>query len=133
MKVQSLSGKKYVLVIVDDFSRYTWTKNLRSKDETSGQIISFIKIIQVSLQLAVQSIHTDNGTKLKNNTLCSFYESYGITQTFSAARTPEQNGVVERRNRNLWKLCGPCLRKIVYPNFCGQKLLILYAILKTVL
>ena len=45
MRVQILSGKKYVIVIVDDFSRYTWVKFLRSKYETSEQIISFIKTI----------------------------------------------------------------------------------------
>ena len=101
MKVQSLSGKKYVLVIVDDFSIYTWVKFLRSKDETSGKIISFMKTIQVSLQLTVQPVRTYNGMEFENSTLRSFYESYGITQTSSATRTPEQNGVVERRNRTL--------------------------------
>ena len=75
MKVQSLSGKKYVLVIVDDFSRYNWVKILKSKDETSGQIISFTKTIQVSLQLTIHSVRTDKGTKFINNILRSFYES----------------------------------------------------------
>jgi len=101
MRVASLGGKKYVLVIVDDFSRYTWVKFLKTKDETPSEIISFIKTIQVRLQLPVQSVRTDNGTEFKNHTLSSFYDFWGITQPFSAARTPEQNGVVERRNRTL--------------------------------
>ena len=60
MRVQSLAGKKYVLVIVDDYSRYTWVHFLRTKEEASKVIISFIKNIQVRLQVDVQSVRTDN-------------------------------------------------------------------------
>ncbi|KAJ9545253.1 LOW QUALITY PROTEIN: hypothetical protein OSB04_024960 [Centaurea solstitialis] len=101
MRVQSINGRKYVLVIVDDFSRYTWVNFLRSKDGASDIIISFIRNVQVRLQLPVQVIRTDNGTEFKNRTLDSFFDSVGITHTFSAARTPQQNGVVERKNRTL--------------------------------
>ncbi|KAJ9562375.1 hypothetical protein OSB04_007535 [Centaurea solstitialis] len=101
MRVQSINGRKYVLVIVDDFSRYTWVNFLRSKDGASDIIISFIRYVQVRLQLPVQVIRTDNGTEFKNRTLDSFLDSVGITHTFSAARTPQQNGVVKRENRTL--------------------------------
>nr|GEW01611.1 hypothetical protein [Tanacetum cinerariifolium] len=72
-----------------------------SKDEASEVIISFIKKTQVNLQLQVQRVRTDNGTEFKNKTLAKFFDEAGITQQFSAARTPQQNGVVERRNRTL--------------------------------
>ncbi|KAJ9542272.1 hypothetical protein OSB04_028778 [Centaurea solstitialis] len=101
MRVQSINGRKYVLVIVDDFSRYTWVNFLRSKDGASDIIISFIRNVQVRLQLPVQVIRTDNDTEFKNRKLDSFLDSVGITHTFSAARTPQQNGVVERKNRTL--------------------------------
>ncbi|KAJ9535269.1 LOW QUALITY PROTEIN: hypothetical protein OSB04_un001633 [Centaurea solstitialis] len=101
MRVQSINGRKYVLVIVDDFSRYTWVNFLRSKDGASDIIISFIRSVQVRLQLPVQVIRTDNGTEIKNRKLDSFLDSVGITHTFSAARTPQQNGVVERKNHTL--------------------------------
>ncbi|KAJ9558311.1 hypothetical protein OSB04_012925 [Centaurea solstitialis] len=101
MRVQSINGRKYVLVIVDDFSRYTWVNFLRSKDGASDIIISFIRNVQVRLQLPVQVIRTDNGTEFKNRNLDSFLDSVGITHTFSAAKTPQQNGVVERKNRTL--------------------------------
>nr|GEY65567.1 hypothetical protein [Tanacetum cinerariifolium] len=71
MRVQSINGKRYVLVVVDDYSRYTWF------------------------------VRTDNGTKFKNKTLAKFFDEVGISQQFSAARTPQQNGVVERRNQTL--------------------------------
>ena len=92
MRVSSLGGKKYVLVIVNDFSRFTWVKFLKSKDEASGQIMSFIKSTQVSLQLVVQCVRTDNGMEFKNHNLSSFYDPYGISQTFSAAELQNKMG-----------------------------------------
>ncbi|GKG09724.1 retrovirus-related pol polyprotein from transposon TNT 1-94, partial [Tanacetum coccineum] len=81
MRVASVNGKKYILfVIVDDYSRFTWVKCLRSKDEASAFIINFLKMIQ---------------------TLCEYYEKVGISHETSVARSPQQNGVVERRNRML--------------------------------
>nr|GEY09920.1 hypothetical protein [Tanacetum cinerariifolium] len=78
MHIESINGKRYVLVVVDDYSWYTWVFFLHSKDEASEMIISFIKKTQVNFQLQV-----------------------GITQQFSAVRLPQQNGVLERRNRTL--------------------------------
>ncbi|KAJ9541062.1 hypothetical protein OSB04_027568 [Centaurea solstitialis] len=117
MKYQSLAGRKYILVIVDDFSRYTWTKFLKTKDETSSLIINFIKAVQVQLKLPVQTVRSDNGTEFKNTVLKSFYNSFGITQTFSAARTPEQNGVVERRNRTLVEAARSMLAESQLPQY----------------
>ncbi|GJZ58286.1 retrovirus-related pol polyprotein from transposon TNT 1-94 [Tanacetum coccineum] len=74
-RVESINGKRYVLVVVDDYSRYTWVFFLHSKDEAS-----------------------------ENKTLAKFFDEVGISQQFSATRTPQQNGVVERRNRTLVKV-----------------------------
>nr|GFB49757.1 hypothetical protein [Tanacetum cinerariifolium] len=60
MRVQSINGKRYVLVVIDDYSWYTWVFFLHSKDEASEVIISFIKKTQVNLQLQVQRVRTDN-------------------------------------------------------------------------
>ncbi|GJT34315.1 retrovirus-related pol polyprotein from transposon TNT 1-94 [Tanacetum coccineum] len=76
MRVASVNGKKYILVIVDDYSRFTWVKFLRSKDEAPDFIIKFLKMIQVPLKVTVQRIKTDNGNEF-------------------------ENGVIERRNRTL--------------------------------
>nr|GFA98716.1 retrovirus-related Pol polyprotein from transposon TNT 1-94 [Tanacetum cinerariifolium] len=99
MRVESINGKRYVFVVVDDYSQYTWVFFLHSKYKASDVIISFIKKTQVNLQLYVQRVRTDNGTEFKNKTLAKFFDEVGITQQFSAARTPQQNGVVERRNQ----------------------------------
>ncbi|GJV38938.1 retrovirus-related pol polyprotein from transposon TNT 1-94 [Tanacetum coccineum] len=101
MRVASINGKKYILVIVDDFSRYTWVYFLRSKDETPEIIKKFIAQAQLNYKAKVCKIRTDNGTEFKNTSLKAHYEKLGIMQQFSIARTPQQNGVVERCNRTL--------------------------------
>ncbi|GKF67077.1 retrovirus-related pol polyprotein from transposon TNT 1-94, partial [Tanacetum coccineum] len=60
--VLCVNGKKYILVIVDDCSRFTWVKFLRSKDEVPDFIIKFLKMIQVRLKVPVWRIRIDNGT-----------------------------------------------------------------------
>ncbi|GKB49368.1 retrovirus-related pol polyprotein from transposon TNT 1-94 [Tanacetum coccineum] len=101
MRVASINGKKYILVIVDDYSRYTWVYFLHSKDETPEIIKKFIAQAQLNYKAKVCKIRTDNGTEFKNANLKAHYEKLGIMQQFSTARTPQQNGVVKRRNRTL--------------------------------
>ncbi|GKB38542.1 retrovirus-related pol polyprotein from transposon TNT 1-94 [Tanacetum coccineum] len=69
MCVASVNGKKYILVIVDDYSRFTWVKCLRSKDEAPDFIIKFLKMIQVRLKVPIRQIRTDNGSEFVNQTL----------------------------------------------------------------
>nr|GEV42168.1 hypothetical protein [Tanacetum cinerariifolium] len=101
MRVASINGKKYVLVIVDDYSRYTWTYFLRSKDETPKVLIDFLRLVQRVLQAQVRVVRTDKGTKFLNQTLHAYFAAEGILHQTSVARTPEQNGIVERWNRTL--------------------------------
>ncbi|GKC77869.1 retrovirus-related pol polyprotein from transposon TNT 1-94, partial [Tanacetum coccineum] len=101
MRVASINEKKYILVIVDDYSRYTWILFLRSKDETPKVLKDFLTMIQRNLQALVISVRTDRGTKFLNKTLNAFFKEEGIEHQTSTPRTPEQNGVVKRRNRTL--------------------------------
>nr|GEV17816.1 retrovirus-related Pol polyprotein from transposon TNT 1-94 [Tanacetum cinerariifolium] len=101
MRVASINGKRYISVIVNDYSRFTWVRFLRSKDEAPEAIIKCIKNIQVHLNATVHNVRTDNGTEFVNQTLRKFYENVGILHQTSVARTPQQNGVVERQNRTL--------------------------------
>ncbi|GKE42051.1 retrovirus-related pol polyprotein from transposon TNT 1-94 [Tanacetum coccineum] len=77
MRAQIINGKKYILVIVDDYSRFTWVKFLRSKDETPKVVIKFLKQIQVGLNKTVRYICTDNGTEFVNKDLTAYYERVG--------------------------------------------------------
>nr|GEY61874.1 retrovirus-related Pol polyprotein from transposon TNT 1-94 [Tanacetum cinerariifolium] len=101
MRIASINGKRYVLVIVDDYSRYTWVHFLRSKDEAPEVIIKFLKRITVLLQSPVIIIRTDNGTEFKNQVLKEHFDTVGISHQMYYVRTSQQNGVVERRNRTL--------------------------------
>ncbi|GKF11085.1 retrovirus-related pol polyprotein from transposon TNT 1-94, partial [Tanacetum coccineum] len=98
MRVESINGKKYILVIVKDYSRFTWVKFLRSKDEAPDTIIKCIKNIQVRLNATVLNARTDNGTEFVNQTLRYFYENVGISHQTLVAHTPQQNIVVKIRN-----------------------------------
>ena len=97
----SISGKKYTLVIVDEYSRFTWVFFLKAKSEAAEEIINFIKKAEIKYKTPVRQLRSDNGTEFKNVTLNSFCDEKGISQCYSAARTPQQNGVAERRNRTL--------------------------------
>ncbi|GJU14068.1 retrovirus-related pol polyprotein from transposon TNT 1-94, partial [Tanacetum coccineum] len=88
MRIQSINRRKYILVIVDDYSRFTWMKFLRSKDEVSEFMIKFLKMIQVRLNETIRNIRTDNGTEFVNQTLRAYYEEVEISHQTSVARTP---------------------------------------------
>ncbi|GJW34197.1 retrovirus-related pol polyprotein from transposon TNT 1-94 [Tanacetum coccineum] len=86
----SVNGKKYILVIVDDYSRFTWVKCLRSKDEAPAFIINLWKMIQVQIKETVRRIRTDNETEFVNQTLREYYEKVGISHETSVACSPQQ-------------------------------------------
>nr|GEU94179.1 retrovirus-related Pol polyprotein from transposon TNT 1-94 [Tanacetum cinerariifolium] len=101
MRVTS-NEKRYILVIVENYSRSTWVRFLRLKVEALEVIIiKYIKNIQVRLNAIVCSVRTDNGTEFVNQTLRKFYENVVISHQTSVARTPQQNGIVDRRNQTL--------------------------------
>nr|GEX14098.1 retrovirus-related Pol polyprotein from transposon TNT 1-94 [Tanacetum cinerariifolium] len=94
MQVASINGKKYILVIVDEYSRYTWTLFLRFKDETPEVLKEFLTMIQRNLQALVITVRTNKGTEFLNKTLNAFFKEEGIKHQTSTARTPKQNGVL---------------------------------------
>ncbi|GKA07778.1 retrovirus-related pol polyprotein from transposon TNT 1-94 [Tanacetum coccineum] len=93
MRVESINGKKYILVIVYVYSRYTWVYFLRTKDEAPDMIINFINQVQRSLKAQIPKIQTNNGTEFKNEKLRLFYAKLGIVHHTSINRMPQQNGV----------------------------------------
>nr|GEZ78725.1 retrovirus-related Pol polyprotein from transposon TNT 1-94 [Tanacetum cinerariifolium] len=117
MRVASINRKKYIMVIVDDYSRYTWTLFLHSKDETPEVLKDFLTMIQRNLQAPVITVRTDRGTEFLNKTLNAFFKEEGIEHQNSTARTPEQNDVVERRNRTLVEAARTMLSALQLPLF----------------
>ncbi|GJV81731.1 putative ribonuclease H-like domain-containing protein [Tanacetum coccineum] len=99
--VKSLMKKMYCLVVTDDYSRFSWVFFLATKDETSEILKTFITVIENLIDLKVKVIRCDNMTEFKNKVMNQFCEMKGIKREFSVARTPQQNGVAERKNRTL--------------------------------
>ncbi|KAK1628143.1 hypothetical protein QYE76_002458 [Lolium multiflorum] len=117
----TLGGSKYGLVIVDDYSRYSWVFLLKSKDETHREFITFAKKAQRMYESEIKAIRTDNGTEFKNYTMQEFVDDEGIKHEFSAPYTPQQNGVVERKNRTIIEMARTMLSEFNSPhNFWGE-------------
>ncbi|GJU75853.1 putative ribonuclease H-like domain-containing protein [Tanacetum coccineum] len=88
-------------LVKDNLVRFSWVFFLASKDETSGILKNFITEIESLVDKKVKIIRCDNGTEFKNRVMNEFCEKKGIKREFSVARTSQQNGVAERRNRSL--------------------------------
>ncbi|GJR61703.1 putative ribonuclease H-like domain-containing protein [Tanacetum coccineum] len=99
--VKSLMKKMYCLVVIDNYSRFSWVLLLATKDETSEILKTFIIGIENIIDLKVKVIICDNGTGFKNKVMNQFCEMKGIKREFSVVRTPQQKGVAERKNKTL--------------------------------
>ncbi|GJS88385.1 retrovirus-related pol polyprotein from transposon TNT 1-94 [Tanacetum coccineum] len=98
---RSINHEKYTLVIVDEYSRYTWVYFLKKKSHAPETIMSFIKRVENQNDIKIKQLRTDNGTEFRNSILVNFCDEKGISQNFSSPYTPEQNGVAESKNRTL--------------------------------
>nr|GEU92449.1 reverse transcriptase domain-containing protein [Tanacetum cinerariifolium] len=122
MRVESINGKKYILVIVDDYSRFTWVKFLRLKDEAPEFIIKFLKMIQDRLNESARNICTDNGTEVFNQTLRSYYKDADLSyiHVFGALCYPtndsEDLGKLKAK-ADVGIFIGYALAKMAYRNY----------------
>ena len=96
-----MSGAHYFLSIVDDFSRTTWVYLMRNKTEVDHLLVSFIAMVHKQFDSHVKQIRSDNGTEFTAHKFQQFCQEKGIVQQFSCVSTPQQNGVVERKHRQL--------------------------------
>ena len=101
-RVRSAGGKWYVLVIVDDFSRYSWVFFMETKDEAFSHFRDLILRLKNEFpRHAMRAIRSDNGKEFKNALFSAFCAEHGLEHQFSSPYVPQQNGVVERKNRTL--------------------------------
>ncbi|GJR99139.1 putative ribonuclease H-like domain-containing protein [Tanacetum coccineum] len=101
VSTRSINKKTYCLVVTGDFSRFSWVLFLATKDETTEILKNFITVIENQIDHKVKTTRSDNGTEFKNRIMKVFCEMKGIRREFSVARTSQQNGVAERKNRTL--------------------------------
>lgn len=100
-RLATIDGYKYFLTIIDDFSNATWVYLLKSKDEVFNCFLTFANILLNQFDVQVKTVRSDNGTEFVNNKMKSFFESKGILHQTSCVHTPQQKGVVERKNRHI--------------------------------
>jgi transposase InsO family protein len=97
----NIGDNKYGLVIIDDYSRFTWVFMLHDKSETQKVLKKFLKRPQNKFDAKVKRIRSDNGTEFKNTQVEDFLDEEGINHEFLAPYTPQQNGVAEWKNCTL--------------------------------
>jgi len=108
----SIYGSKYGLVIVDDYSRWSWVKFLKSKDDSYDVFRKFCIQVQSEKDLKILKVRSDHGREFENEPFEIFCEKHGIIHEFSSPRPPQQNGVVERNNRSLQEMA----RTMIHEN-----------------
>jgi transposase InsO family protein len=107
---------KYYLVIVDDYSRFTWVLFLQEKSQTQETLKGFLRQAQNEFGLRIKKIRSDNGTEFKNSQIEGFLEEEGIKHEFSSPYTPQQNCVVEMKNRTLLDMARTMLDEYKTPD-----------------
>ena len=121
VNVLSISKKRYALVIVDEFTRFTWVYFLFRKDETPEIILEHVKLMENNSVHKVKILRSDNGTEFKNTQMNDFCKQKGISHQFSAPGTPQQNGVVERKNRTLIEAGRTMLEEANLPTYFWEE------------
>ena len=89
-RTESLGGKRYIMVVVDDFTRYTWVILLQSKSDAPEHVEALCIRLQNEKSLKIDRIQSDHGKEFENSYLESFCTRLGISQEFSAPITPQQ-------------------------------------------
>ncbi|WVZ57942.1 hypothetical protein U9M48_008270 [Paspalum notatum var. saurae] len=110
-RVASVSGKWYVLIVVDDFSRFSWVFFMEFKDEAFGFVRDLVLRLRNKSHKAMRAIRSDNGGEFKNSRFENFCRDLGLEHQFSSPYTPPQNGVVECKNRTLIEMARTMLNE----------------------
>ncbi|XP_073026767.1 uncharacterized protein [Primulina eburnea] len=104
MEAESLGGKKYSFVCVDDFSHFSWVNFIKEKSDMFDVFKNLITRITNLHSLKIRRIITDHGKEFENRSFSSFCDRKGISHEFSAPKTPQQNGIAERKNMTLQEM-----------------------------
>ncbi|KAK1434246.1 hypothetical protein QVD17_11166 [Tagetes erecta] len=114
-------GNQYFLLVVDDYSRYMWVFLMKTKDQVSSLLIDLIKKLENEKGKKVKSLRTDNGGEFVSHVLENYLRMKGISHQYTAPYTPQQNGVVERRNRSILGTTRSILKaKLLPQNLWGE-------------
>lgn len=100
-RLPSNGGNLYILVILDEYSRFVWLRLLKTKSGATSEIINYINMIKTQYSTTIKTIHSDGGGEFRNHQLDEFYNANGIISTYTTVNSPFHNGGVERFNRTI--------------------------------
>ena len=112
---QTLGGKRYFFLIVDDYSRCMWVALLKEKSEAFEQFKKFKTMAEAEKGVKIKSIRSDRGGEFTSDEFRKLCDESGIRKQLTAPYTPQQNGVVERRNRKIMGLVRSMLKEKELP------------------
>ena len=115
--VPSLRGSKYAFVVVDDYTWYTWVMFLVHKNEAFDEFAKLCRKVQNEKGYFIKNIRSDNETEYVNTSFMSYCDVHGIEHNFLAPRTPQQNEVVEKKNRTLQEMARTMLKEHSLPTY----------------
>lgn len=110
-------GNKYIFLVIDDHSRYMWTMLLKEKNEAFGKFKKLKEVVEKETGKRILTFRTDRGGEFVSHEFKSYCESSGIQRHLTAPYTPQQNGVVERRNRTMMEMARSILKHMRMPNY----------------
>ena len=116
-QIKSLSGNRFAYVLVDDFSRFTWVFFLEHKNQAFSHFQAFKKRVEKEKDSSILRIRSDRGGEFNNQPFTTFCEEHGIKHELSCPRTPQQNGVVERKNRTLQEMTRTMINEYGLPHY----------------
>lgn len=120
MQTATPSGNKYFLTLIDDYSRFTVVRLLKSKDEVPGVIKEYIAAMSTRFNRKPFALRTDNGKEYVSSELSNFLRKEGIQHQLTVTYTPQQNGVAERKNRSLTEMAKCMLLDKFRQSFLGR-------------
>jgi len=104
MRVESIGGNKYILVVIDVFTRYPMISLLKTKGEATKTLIELIKRLQTQREKTLKRLHSDGGKEFVNSELSKFLREQGTDHSTTTTHTPQHNGIVERANRTIMEM-----------------------------
>jgi len=105
VKKASISGMRYMVTFIDDFSRYVWVYFQKEKSETFSKFQEFKSAAEAEIGEKICSLRTDNGGEYTSDEFSNYLLEHRIHHQFTCSNTPQQKGIAERKNRHLIELC----------------------------
>lgn len=110
-------GNRYVFVLIDDYSRYMWSILMKEKSEAFAKFKIFKALVEQETGTKIKTLRTDRGGEFTSREFKEFCDDSGIERHLTAPYSPQQNGVVERRNRTLLEMTRSILKHMDVPNY----------------